>query len=194
MLLNLLLKEWQRLALFIAFAPIMGTIVEVLVIFVGYSIVGHPYRDIARRELATRIREAVKGSDRVPARIAGQFDRIPDDSLFVWMYYSYAPKHLIEWARRRRQFQYTGTNWSVAASLGIIAGLGTGILETYKLVDPRDLIRGAFIVLVVVWLPGLLYLRTKMKQDADTMELTWVCAQIDPNIVGRAQTVMFPKE
>lgn len=107
---------------------------------------------------------------------------MPDDSLFVWLYYFYVPEHLIEWARRRRDYHYLGVNWALAATLGLPLGM---LAAWYASVYSQSTLSyvGAWKTFNVVllflfwlaWICGSFWLGLTMKHDVDSMELAWAC-------------------
>lgn len=160
-------------------APILGVLLQGFWAFAQYRIKGHPYRDLARQEIAKRIKRAVRQSSVIPDEIKSRLRKAPDDSLFVWYYYSGASDKLVEWARRRRDFQYIGDNWTAGAVCGVVAGLIIGGVWRFNLYDSRLLTGAILVFALLTWVTGLQYLRAKMAKDVDSMELLWLCAELD---------------
>lgn len=116
-------------------APVIGISIQGLYIAL-LQIRRAAFTDPARVQVANRIKERL-----VKTRIPGMtnditrmyleaFNSMPNDALFVWLYHTDAPAHLIEWARRRRSYHYLGVNWAIAAILGfILAGLSVVFLN-----------------------------------------------------------------
>ncbi|HEX8072498.1 MAG TPA: hypothetical protein VF546_21300 [Pyrinomonadaceae bacterium] len=103
---------------------------------------------------------------------------VPDDSLFVLLYHCTAPPHLIEWARRRRDYHYLGLNWTIASLLGMFVGLNCAWLWAGELrYAGHWKAFGVALLLTfwLVWMAGAFWLSLQMKQDVDSMELVWAC-------------------
>jgi hypothetical protein len=110
----------------VATVPIIGVLIHGIYLIISYLKWGHSFPDAARSEVANAIREKVESSATLSEEWKSRFRKgpanprpMPDDSLFVWLYYFDAPQQLIEWARRRRDYFYLGMSWSMAARLGM---------------------------------------------------------------------------
>jgi len=182
-LINGISSHWEMVAI-VAFSPILGILVQGIWMFMVY-IRRHPYQDEARRQVASRIRTVLQSLDTVPNEIKRRLSTLPDDSLFVWLFYSDAPQHLIEWDRRRRDFQHLGENWAAAAVLGLLLGVGAGVVVAFQFALSRLLLQGLIVAFALAWIMGLLVLRGRMRADAEAMELTWVCARLHPEVKER---------
>jgi hypothetical protein len=112
---------------------------------------------------------------------------VPDDSLFVWLYYFDAPVHMIEWARRRRDYYYLGVSWSLAALIGLIFGMIIGgVVAGYSEEITLEWARGgkwlgiiALFIFWSIWVVCAFWLGIQMKHDVDSMELIWACARLE---------------
>jgi hypothetical protein len=182
-LIDSIFSHWEMVAI-IAFSPILGILVQGAWMFIVY-IRRHPYQDEVRRQVASRIRTVLQSLDMVPDDIKRRLLALPDDSLFVWLFYSDAPQHLVEWDRRRHDFQHLGENWAAAAALGLLGGGSVGVIVAFPFAHSRLFLQGLVAVFSLVWIVGLLVLRRKMKTDVEAMELTWACARFHPEIQKR---------
>jgi MFS family permease len=113
------------------------------------------------------------------------------DPIFVALYHTKAPVHLIEWARRRRTYSYLGITGVIAAGLGALSGLllvayldGSAIWKSAS--DSQAAVRvGDIVSFFLIAVTALLLLiniydlSRRMKQDADQMELVWALMETD---------------
>ena len=180
--------------------PLLGILVKVTRMLIAkyfqpvaktFSCFEPSYQDRQRKETANKIRAAVIRRKIPIDDISNRLEHIPDDSLFVWLYYTDAPQHLIEWERRRRDLQHLGENWSVAAILGFIFGMISGSIGLLlsRCEEGKNYtcwINVLFILcscfLIFVWVKGLTELQRHMKDDADGMNLIWLCSRLDPEL------------
>ena len=124
----------------------------------------------------------LKGADRMSVKAKDAISKIPDDSLFVLLFYTRVPAHLVEWDRRRRSVQYLGANYALAIALGIFLGYTIGWLITSGIIDEfyRKVWVGCAVGYCIFTLS--VYIGLKAKQDADSMELAWVLLELMPDI------------
>ncbi len=181
--LNIFSTQWQIVAVVLA-TPIVGLLVQSVYMFFVY-LRGHPYDDESRKQAAEKIRSAINSIDAIPRDLKSKLLKLPNDSLFVWLYYSDAPDKLVEWARRRRDLQHLGENWTTASVLGLLAGVTIGIVMRFPFSQNPIFWSIVLGVVSVVWAIGLIFLRSKMKTDADALELTWTLARLYPDIKDR---------
>jgi len=124
----------------------------------------------------------LKGADRMSVKAKDAISKIPDDSLFVLLFYTRVPAHLVEWDRRRRSVQYLGANYALAIALGIFLGFTAGWLITSGILD--EFSRKVWVGCVVGYCIFTLsvFIGLKAKQDADSMELAWALLELMPDI------------
>lgn len=176
------LTHWQSLVL-VLFSPFLGSIIQGVWTFFAYVVRRqHPYKDEARSLIGEKIRVALENTKSLSKEVKDNLSSAPDDSLFVWYYYSGATEQLIEWARRRRDFQHIGENWSTATLSGFLIGLIIGAILYFDFAYSGVFLKSLFFVIAVFWMLGLITMRRMMKKDADAMEMVWALAQIYPEL------------
>jgi hypothetical protein len=176
----------------IGISPIIGVIIQGLVLTsrrTAYETAsretGAHFDDYARIIVGDHIRKVMQDKQRrIPFDSGSQefssvFERVrDDDSLFVWAYYSNAPPHLIEWARRRRSYGYIGVNWLAASVLGLLTG--ALLFPILKAAPPVQVVM--FILLPLLLFFVALRMAREMKRDACRMELMWAYAFIHKDV------------
>lgn len=166
--------------------PVLGVFIQGIHTALMYA-TGSAFADPARKEIAKYIRHAVCSfdaddrtqvlSDRHKQRLA----MIRDDLLFVWLYHTQAQPQMIDWARRRRSYNYLGWNWLIAASTGIMAGASAPwVFGLSKLC-----IVLIFTILSGAWAIGTMYVARQMIRDVDDMEFVWTMSKIYPAAFSR---------
>ncbi|TFI57794.1 hypothetical protein E2493_13285 [Sphingomonas parva] len=189
---QLLARAGDASWLAIGISPIIGVVVQGLVLTsrrTAYETAsrekGAHFDDYARLIVGDHIRKTMKDKQRTLQFHSGtkEFSSVfepvrDDDSLFVWAYYSNAPPHLIEWARRRRSYGYIGVNWLAASVLG----LATGML-LFPILTASAAIQILLFTLAVALLFAIaLKMAKEMKRDACRMELMWAYAFIHKDV------------
>ena len=182
------LKDAQSLvvAAVAAATPVIGICLQCLVLFYRYSRQGM-FTDDARRLVAERFREAVNSDENWRRSFGAMLDADSKvhDRVFVSIYHRTAPLHLIEWARRRRSYNYLGETCALAALIGFLVGLLTPAItqaEIWKITAVR------FVVVAdvcAIWIAAAFWLAHKMKQDADRMELAWAIYEMATDLGQR---------
>lgn len=170
-------------------SPMIGLLIQGIVLFSFYVIGRHPYEDQSRKLVADRIRQNIEESADIDPETKKKIQALPNDSLFVVYYYQLAPEQLIEWARRRRDSQHMGENWAVAAITGIVFSFVVQFIAHLES-GPRSLIISVMsIFFVVVWVAGMFFLRRKMKNDVDGLELVWALDRMYVRAQGSAKLI-----
>lgn len=179
----------------LAAAPILGVALHGMVLLALYGLTGHSFTDPARRGLAERYRQELEkrlAETGEPSLIDEALldmrpgKRVPDDSIFVTVYYRYAPVALIDWARRRRSYHLLGISWAVAAPTGSMLGLAAALYQANGIDFSSEWlpVRAAGLcVLLLLWSIGAAWLGMAMKRDVDAMELIWTKAFLDGRII-----------
>jgi len=176
---NILSNQWQIVAAVIS-TPIIGVLVQGLWMAFSYM-VGHPYQSRAREIVANPIKNAVQSLVCLSVEVTALLtDDIPNDSKFVWLLYSEAPSHMIEWYRRRLTFRHLGENWATAIVSGSLFGMIIGQAMNSSFSQSKTvliiLLIGGSLTLTV----GLFFLSRKMNNDAKGFEATWLYSIIYP--------------
>lgn len=175
----------------VATVPVIGVVLHGIYLVSNYLASGHSFSDEARKQVALHIRnEADALDDRWKKHFKKEGETVlPDDSLFVWLYYFDAPPHLIEWARRRRDYFYLGMSWAMAVGLGLVSGMAAGLLvyaHTGVGVRLAPAPKLCYVVLLFIFSAGFAagssWLGRQMKRDADAMELVWATARLNKNL------------
>ena len=184
--------KWAAAATLLV-SPLIGLTVQAIALAFLYFR-SHPYPGDARELVAGRVKEAISLSATASRETKEVITGAPSDALFVWYYYTQAPGQLIEWARRRRDGQHLGENLITASLLGIALGIATGLMGLAKISPPIGHAWLVFLLLagVVVWVFALLFLRRKMRNDAEAMELLWAYAALDEGFAGRVRFPVTP--
>lgn len=183
------LKDEQSLvvATIAAATPVIGICLQSLLLLYRYSR-RQVFTDTARRLVADRLRDAIR-SDEVWSREYSHLlnDDSLDDRLFVSLYHRKAPQHLIEWARRRRSYDYLGWTCFLGAVLGLLAGYAGGLLWRYSAWHSPVLRIVVVLAAVSCWSWAALHLAVRMKRDADEMELAWAIYELTPELQKRIE-------
>jgi hypothetical protein len=133
--------------------------------------VGWMFEDDARRLVADKICEVIAKGAAWPEQCRSRISDYEQDPIFVAFYYSHAPAHLVEWARRRRSYHYLGWTVSIGAVLGV--GLGfcwVGWVNEVSWKNLNDLSIGFILGGTLVAIASALILATRMQRDVDQME------------------------
>ncbi len=176
------LSNWQYLSVLIL-TPIIGIVVQGSFMFFIFKVKKrHPYQNNLRSLIANSVRKIVMSSDNIPKIIKSQLSDLPDDSIFMWILYSNSPEHIIEWGRRRRDFQHLGENWVTATIIGLIIGIFTGIGLKINFINSITFLIVFTSIMSIFWSIGLYFLRNKMKLDVEAMELASIYSYLIPDI------------
>jgi hypothetical protein len=180
----------------VATVPVIGVMIHGLYLIFGYLMWGHSFPDEARKQVAEVIREKANALTALDQQWKDHFTTneaspkfLPDDSLFVWLYYFDAPPHLIEWARRRRDYFYLGVSWAMAAGIGLFLGMLAGRLVFHHLnvtvhwaPQPKCGYAVAILIFCALWIVAASWLGWLMKKDVDAMELAWAAARLNADL------------
>jgi hypothetical protein len=120
------------------------------------------------------LKSALEANER--RKMIKKIKKAPNDSIFVWLYYSSANAHLIDWARRRRSYYYLGVNLALASFLGTLAGICIGYSSDLS----HMVLVHIALSFVVLWFLCAIWLAACMKNDVDSMELVWAWAAFNP--------------
>ena len=182
------LKDISSLIPLVVTAPVIGIAIQG--IYTAYlHLRNKAFTDSAREQVAERVKDSIinnyNGIDNIQKdKYLRCFTQMPVDAIFVWLYHTDAPPHLIEWARRRRSYHYMGWNWAIATILGVFIGAMAPLLlkDNYEHVMNLSLINLCLILLTLCWIGGTIWLAEIMKRDVDSMELIWSCACLYPKV------------
>jgi hypothetical protein len=163
-------------------APIIGFLIQGIVLAFFYLKSLSAYNDPSRALIAGRVRENINADSRISEEIKKRLASFADDWIFVAVYYQEAPASLIEWARRRRDSQHLGENWTTAAACGVIFAYVAQLIASVPEGPRIQLLKGLAIAALLVWGAGFLYMRKMMKKEADGMELVWTLSHLYPSI------------
>lgn len=169
---NFFFNNWKNLSVLIL-SPIIGIIIQGIWMLIQYKILRNPYRGKLRKYVAELIRTAIQSMDGVPDNIKHSINKSSNNSLFAWLIYADAPPSLIEWGRRMRDFQHLGENWATAGILGILIGSICALVRSDQI---YSIIPFIISIISIIWIIGLFFLRKKMKEDVEGMEITWFCS------------------
>ncbi|MBP0446383.1 hypothetical protein J8J14_16535 [Roseomonas sp. SSH11] len=174
-------------ALVAAATPVIGICLQSLVLIFRYTR-RDMFTDDARRLVARRFREAIHSDANWRSTFGDLLDSGVDDRVFVSIYHRTAPQHLIEWARRRRSYNYLGETCACAVVIGFTIGLFIPDLINAGIWG-SERARILFVIIPgVIWTIASLWLARKMRQDADRMELAWAIHELVPDL-GRKMKV-----
>jgi hypothetical protein len=138
------------------------------------------FTDEARRLVKARLKRALQHDLAEHSAEGKVLLSVTPDSAFVWAYYTDAPAHLIDWARRRRSYHYLGIEFAIAALCGELGGvaypLGLGLPPH----PPSAAITIAILAATALWVLAAHYLALLMKCNVDEMELVWAHARLTP--------------
>ena len=177
------IKTNYRFVFAILSFPFLGLLIQLVNFAVQYLIFVHPYRDEARILLAKVLREHLLKAAHILSEDAKKaIEMIPDDSLFVLLYYTRAPSHLIEWARRRRTIQYLGINYAITVVIGVTVGIISGVLLKLSVFNNIETRIGTCLIIGIFFIGLSIFIGLKAKRDADLMELAWCYLELMPDV------------
>ena len=174
------LNKWQNLSALII-SPIIGIVVQGVFMYFAYK-KNHPYQTALRKAVANTVRNVLQPNNSIPQKIKSLLTDSPDDSIFMCILYKNTPEYIIEWGRRRRDFQHLGENWSTATIIGITFGFLTGLGLRLAFVSSTPFFIFLSLLFTFLWIFGLISLSKKMKKDVEAMEITSICVYLDPEI------------
>lgn len=165
-----------------AILPLLGMVVRVL------SIMGWlrwQLRDEARKVIGALSREALLTSrcskiGKSRTSVSDKINEASDDSLFIWFALAEKKDVVVQWARNRRHYQYLGENCFTATLAATMAALVVAAFHCFQGIKWWPSV-GCLLILLL-WMAGLLGLRCYMKRAVDSMELAWVCQELDPDV------------
>ena len=169
-----------------AATPVIGICLQSLLLLIRYAR-QDVFTDEARRIVANRLRAAVKADTEWNRQYGQLLKSELDDRLFVSLYHRKAPQHLIEWARRRRSYDYLGWTSVLGAVLGCISGWASGIAWHYPFWHDTATRYVIAVAALACWTLAALYLARRMRRDADTMELAWAIFELTPDLQKRIE-------
>ena len=185
------LKDLSSVLPLLVSAPIVGITIQGVYIYLVDRFGAGIFKDEARRLMLRRLNNALRRPEAFgmsPHHAVHFRDHVLPhceacpDAVFVWLYHTSAPPHLIEWARRRRSYHYLGYNWAISGALGLLCGVLIGLQFGFAGWDRFILLRLLALATSVVWIGGACYLGRLMRRDVDSMELIWAFAHVYPDL------------
>ena len=152
-------------------SPFIGFIIGTSVQGVWYLFWGQPYKKVTRK-FKQELLEAM--AQRGESKVRDHITKMGPLHLFCFFFYSFAPKELVDWSRRRRTAEVLAYNWSPAIIFGILLGLRFGGWDNVKL---------PFILLLCLILFLTWVVSCKAKKEANEAERLWCKRFIEGGLV-----------
>jgi hypothetical protein len=153
---------------------------------------GKFFSDRARKIILTEVEASATAAAATTAAKTHCPFKVTPDSAFVWAYYTEAPAHLIDWARRRRSYHYLGIDFAIAALSGESLGAAYPAILHVPAHPAAPAVICVVLAATLLWICSACYLAFVMKRNVDEMELVWAYSRIMPEIRQRLGIGVVP--